>query len=210
MVLAQVHIFDLRHMKYRGHLPQPEDGMCVSSMAFNALGTMLAAATAGGGLMLYQVASRRVAPWHIANSSTLMERLAAVPAAICDLSFSPDPKVTDCCTLGPSSRPVPWACASCKLSFSPDPRLSCILWFSPVLLFHCTALPCAGLVPPEIRSQPAFCSLVKVGSPCLNLKPSNPGCIATSACLRRICSEEHNCGACSHIRNSYQNWCMLF
>ena len=114
-------MFDLKHMMYRGHFPQPEDGTCISALAFNALGSMLAAATAGGGLMLYQVidvmslsehapvevmvhftqyvgllfqvVGRRVAPWHMANSSTLTERLAAVPAAIRELSFSPDPKV---------------------------------------------------------------------------------------------------------------------
>lgn len=91
--LVQVHIFDLDRMEHRGHFPQSQDGTCISALAFNALGTVLAAATAGGGLMLYQVAGRRVSPWHMSNSSTLRERLAAVPAAICELSFSPDPKV---------------------------------------------------------------------------------------------------------------------
>lgn len=110
-LLAQVHLFDLEHMKSRGHFPLSHDTTCISALAFNALGTVLAAATAGGGLLLYQVAGRRLAPWLISNSSTLKERLAALPAAICDLSFSPDPKVPWDYTLDLCPRPVlPFHC----------------------------------------------------------------------------------------------------
>lgn len=91
---VQVQLFDLEAMKVLGHFPLAPDGSTITALAFNAGGTVLAAATAAGGLVTYQVAGRRVAPWHSNNSETLAERMASLPESARQLSFSPDPKVT--------------------------------------------------------------------------------------------------------------------
>ena len=101
--ILKAHLVDLKRMEYSGSFPEALDGTCISALAFNASETLLAAATVGGGLTVYQVAGRTVAPWHTANSVTLRQRLAAVPGAICELSFSPDPKVRPA---GPSVAPM--------------------------------------------------------------------------------------------------------
>ena len=94
----QVIQIDLGSMKVRGHFSLAPDGAAITALAFNADGTVLAAATAAGGLVTYQVATRRVAPWFVKNSETLAERMASLPASARELSFSPDLEVAPTCT----------------------------------------------------------------------------------------------------------------
>ena len=122
-VQAQVRVYDLVHCRLdKGRFPPAPDGTTVTAVAFSAGGSTLAAATAGGHLLLYQVlflplrrsvqisvcdqasssrrrtvaaqmAGHKLSDWYVRHKDVLMRRVNGVPGIIREVSFSPDPQV---------------------------------------------------------------------------------------------------------------------
>ncbi len=71
-----------------------QEGGAVTAAAFGPAGDVIALATAGNHVALFEAATLRHTPWSLANTARPPQRLLQMPGSVCGISFCPDSKVT--------------------------------------------------------------------------------------------------------------------
>ena len=90
----------------------------MTAAAFGPAGDVIALATAGNHVALFEAATLRHTSWSLANTARPPQRLLQMPGSVCGISFSPDPQVTPSI---PHSQHHMGFC---------DPRTACMRLFS--------------------------------------------------------------------------------
>lgn len=71
-----------------------QDGAPLTAAAFGPDGVLIALATAGNRVALFETATLRHTPWSLAHApGRALARLARMPGSIAGISFCPDPRV---------------------------------------------------------------------------------------------------------------------
>ncbi|CAL8461915.1 g1446 [Coccomyxa elongata] len=126
------HLYDLAAMKYHGRLPVFEEGGVVTAAAFGPSGDVIALATAGNHVALFEAATLRHTPWSLANTARPPQRLLQMPGSVCGISFCPDPQVksavlhtaSSLCHVDFEAPPAPAAPKRRRRSRQPQPDLA--------------------------------------------------------------------------------------
>lgn len=78
----------------------------VTAAAFGPSGDVIALATAGNHVALFEASTLRHTPWSLANTARPPQRLLQMPGSVCGISFCPNPRVIPFY--------IPFSCLNCS------------------------------------------------------------------------------------------------